>query len=423
MWSSWRLVLTIALLCAGSAAGCATRSVPYRVATEYDVHDPQFVRSMGNLFGQPLVAGNAAVTLVNGEQIFPAMLAAIESAQQTITFETYMFFPGEITASFSKAIADRARAGVKVHVLIDFVGGGAFENQHMKAMRAAGADVRWYHPLHWWQVWSTMRVNYRTHRKLLVVDGRIGFIGGVGISDHWKGQAEHPGQWRDNHYRIEGPIVAQLQGAFVDNWIEVTGQVLHGSEYFPPLEPRGELAAQVLKSSTNGGDQSVQLMYLMSFAASQRRICLATPYFVPDRVTMEALMAATRRGVKVQVIVPADHRTDSPVAHQASRAKWGELIKAGVEIYIYQPTMYHTKLMVVDDLWVSIGSANLDNRSFRLNDEANLNVFDPDFAAEQVRIFEADLRQSRRVTYEGWARRSLVKKVLDGMSTLLDPLL
>lgn len=404
------------------SAGCAAPSVPYKVASEYDVRDPQFVGSMGSLFGQVLIGGNTVDSLVNGDEIFPAMLDGIASAQRTITFETYLFLPGEVAATFAKALAERARAGVKVHVIIDYVGGGAVETPDIAMMKQAGADVRWYHPLSWWQLWSTMKVNFRTHRKLLVIDGKVGFIGGVGIADQWEGDAQDPFHWRDNHYRVEGPIVAQLQAAFIDNWIDITGQVLHGKDYFPALEPRGEMVAQVLKSSVNGGGESVQLMYIMSFAAARRRVCLATPYFVPDRVTMNAITAATKRGVKVQVIVPGRH-TDSPLSLQSSRAKWGELIRAGVEIYMYEPTMYHTKLMVVDDLWVSIGSANLDSRSFKLNDEANMNVLDPGFAAEQVRIFETDLRQSRRVTYDEWSKRSMIKKLLDSMSTLMDPLL
>ena len=418
----WAFAMLLGVIMAAST-GCGSTNVRYQIDAEYGVDDPRFAQTMGNIVGPRLIGGNSITTLVNGDEIFPAMLSAIQSARRSITFETFVFLPGEVSASFAKALAEQAEAGVKVHVILDYVGGGALQTPDIARMRAAGADVRWYHQLHWWQLWSTtLKANYRTHRKLLVIDGRVGFVGGVGISDQWQGDARGPSEWRDNHYRVQGPIVAQLQSAFVDNWLDMTGQVLHGHAYFPVLEPHGELLAQVVRSSTNGADDNIQLIYLMSLAAARHTVRFATPFFVPDAVTVDQIKSATARGVRVQIIIPGPY-TSSPVTNQSARAKWGELIKAGVEIYVYQPTMYHTKLMIVDDLWVSIGSANLDNRSFKLNDEANMNVLDAGFAAEQVRLFEADLQRSAQITYEYWARRSLYKKIIDSMSTLLDPLL
>jgi cardiolipin synthase A/B len=402
--------------------GCGLPAPAFTLTSDYDARDPRFVQSMGNFLGPRLVEGNSITTLLNGEEIFPAMLAAIHGAQQSVTLETYIFDGGALAASFVRALGERARAGVAVHIIVDDIGSD-LKGAHVRQLKQAGADLRFFHPVRWWQFWySTLKLNHRTHRKLLIVDGRIAFVGGANIADRWKGSARGPHQWRDNHYRVAGPIVAQLQAAFVDNWVRLTGQVLHGERYFPVLESTGEAAAQVLKSSANGGGENLQLMYLMSLASARRRVCLATPYFVPDTATMRQILDATARGVRVQILLPGEHN-DAPVVHQASRARWGELIRAGVEIYRYEPTMYHVKLMIVDDLWVSIGSANLDNRSFKLNDEVNLNVLDPDFAAEQVRIFEADLGLSHRVTYEEWSRRSLLKRLMDGMSTILDPLL
>ena len=305
-------------------------------------------------------------------------------------------------------------------MIVDAVGGVDADVESLRDLIAAGGDVRLYHPLSWYQIGSATKLNYRTHRKLLIIDGTVGFIGGVGISDWWSGQDDDGEYWRDNHYRVEGPVVGRLQGAFLENWLELTGQVLHGEEYFPKIEAAGEMVAQVINSSTASVDQSVQMLYLMSLAAARERICLQTPYFVPDEPTRREMLNARVRGVKVQIIVPHPEETDSTLAHQASRAGWGELLEAGIEIYQYEPTMLHVKLMVIDNLWVSIGSANLDNRSFKLNDETNLNVLDSDFAAEQMQLFEADLAKARRVELDKWNNRSLWDKLLDGTSTLLN---
>jgi cardiolipin synthase len=261
-------------------------------------------------------------------------------------------------------------------------------------------------------------MNNRTHRKLMVVDGRIGFTGGAGVQDQWAGNAQDPEHWRDTHFRVEGPAVAQMQATFMENWIETTGAVLHGEAYFPKLEPAGPQLAQVMLSSPGGGGESMQLLYLLSIASAVKSIHLANSYFVPDNVEVEALAAAAQRGARVRVIVPG-HHMDNKMVRRASRAGWGRLLRAGVEIYEYQPTMYHVKSMVVDGLWTSVGSTNFDTRSFSTNDEANLNVLDAGFAAEQERIFEADLEHSRRVTLEEWQGRSWMQKALDTVADLL----
>jgi cardiolipin synthase len=244
----------------------------------------------------------------------------------------------------------------------------------------------------------------------------------MGIADEWAGNAQDPEHWRDTHFRIEGPAVGQMQAAFLENWIEVTGEVLHGPAYFPPLEPAGRQAAQVFVSSPGGGGESMQLMYLLSIAAAARTIRISAAYFVPDNVEVSTLVAALGRGVRLQIIVPGPH-SDVEIVRRASRASWGELLRAGAEIYEYQPTMYHCKVMIVDDLWVSVGSTNFDTRSFSVNDEANLNVYDRDFAAAQARIFERDLERSRRISLEEWQRRpwreKLVEHALDLLSSQL----
>ena len=271
----------------------------------------------------------------------------------------------------------------------------------------AGVRVVKYHPLRWYDL---NRLNNRTHRKLLVVDGRVGFTGGVGIADVWRGDAQDPEHWRDTHFRVEGPVVAQMQAAFMDNWIETCAEVLHGEEYFPALEPAGPHCAQVFQSSPESGSASVRLMYLMSIAAAARSIRISNAYFVPDDLALRSLIEARRRGAVVEIVLPGRH-IDFLVVRNASRARWGPLLAADVAIYEYQPTMYHTKVMIVDDLWTSVGSTNFDNRSFRLNAEANLNVLDREFALEQARHFELDKAQSREITYAMWQARPFREKL------------
>jgi cardiolipin synthase len=373
---------------------------------EYAVADPQFRRSMGVLLGPALVDGNRVETLLNGDQIFPAMLAAIRGAKKTVTFETYIYWSGGIGKEFAGALAERARSGVKVHVIIDWVGSQKMDRDLLEEMKAAGVEVEKYHPLAWY---TLDKLNNRTHRKLLVVDGRVGFTGGVGIADKWTGHAQDSDHWRDTHYRLEGPAVLQMQAAFVDNWTKVSGNTLHGAAYFPEPHAAGPLSAQLFKSSIEGGSESTHLMYLLSIAAAAKSVDLSMAYFVPDDLAREALVDALKRGVRVRILLPG-RNTDASLVRRASRAKWGAMLQAGAQIYEYQPTMFHCKVLVVDGLWTSVGSTNFDNRSFRLNDEANLNVYDNDFARRQISDFEADLKHSRRVTYDEWAARPITEK-------------
>ena len=370
---------------------------------------------MSNLLGPPLMPGNQVKELLNGNEIFPPMLAAIRSAKKTITFETYIYWSGEIGKEFAEALAERSRAGVKVHVLVDWVGSVKMDQKLLQQMEDAKVEIRKYHPLHWYNI---SRMNNRTHRKLLVVDGKIGFTGGVGIADNWLGNAQDPEHWRDSHFSLEGPAVAQMQAAFMDNWIKTSGEVLHGEEYFPSLKPVGEHYAQVFKSSATEGSESVRLMYLLSIASARKTIYIANAYFVPDDLSVETLISALKRGVKVKILMPGTH-TDSESVRSASRARWGELLEAGAEMYEYQPTMYHCKVMIVDDVWVSVGSTNFDSRSFRLNDEANLNIYDPAFAQRQIDTFEDDLTKSRKFTYEEWQKRPWTEKILEHAFALL----
>lgn len=408
------LVVTVAatLLVLNFVTG--EKKVERVVAQRYRIDDPQFLRSMGVLLGPALLQGNRMQVLSNGDEIFPSMLAAIHSAQKTITFETFIYWKGDIGKAFADALSERARAGVRVHVLLDWVGSAEMDDGYLDEMKSAGVRIEHYHPLRWYNL---ARMNNRTHRKLLVVDGSVGFTGGVGIAPQWEGHAQDADHWRDLHYRVEGPVVAQMQAAFMDNWMKTSGAVLHGADYFPPLEAAGPHLAQMFKSSPSEGSESMRLMYLMAIHAADRSLRIANAYFVPDDLTVKALVDAVERGVEVQILVPGT-KIDQKLVRRASRARWGKLLQAGVRIYEYQPTMLHTKLMVVDDLWVSVGSTNFDNRSFRLNDEANLNVYDREFAVAQSALFAGDLEQAKPTNYAGWKRRPWQEKLLEKAAEL-----
>jgi cardiolipin synthase len=399
------LAALLALL-AANLFSSGEAQIKQRIEHRYAVADPQFFRAMSVLLGPPLVAGNRVDTLLNGDEIFPAMLRAIREARRTISFETYIYWSGTVGKEFADALAERARAGVKVHILLDWVGSQKMDQALLDEMERAGVQIKKYHPLKWFML---DRINNRTHRKLLVADGRVGFTGGVGIADEWGGHAQDPDHWRDTHYRIEGPVVSHMQAAFNDNWLKVSGEVLDGDGYLPALAQAGPLTAQMFHSSPEGGSESMHLMYLLSVSAAASTIDLSMAYFVPDDLALETIRAALKRGVRVRIIMPGAN-TDAKAVRSASRALWGDILAAGAEIYEFQPTMYHCKVLVVDGLWSSVGSTNFDNRSFRLNDEANLNVYDREFAARQTADFEADLKRARRITYEEWINRPWSEK-------------
>jgi cardiolipin synthase len=408
-------VVTLALVVLWLNLSSGEKKIERKVERLYGTSDPQFRRAMGVLLGPGILPGNRAQVLVNGDEIFPAMLAAIAQARSTITFETYIYWSETIGREFADALIERARAGVQVHVLLDWVGSAKMESRYLDDMHAAGVHIRRYHKPHWLHL---ARLNNRTHRKLLVVDGTLGFTGGVGIADQWRGRAQDAEHWRDTHFRVEGPVVAQMQSVFMDNWIKATGQVLHGAGYFPALQPVGDQDAQMFSSSPTGGSESMHLMYLMALTAAERSIDLSSAYFVPDALVRRTLLDAARRGVRIRIITPGPH-IDTAIVRRASRACWGPLLEAGIQIFEYEPTMFHCKVLVVDELMVSVGSTNFDNRSFRLNDEANLNVFGAAFAREQTGIFERDLQRCRRITLQDWQARPWRERLVERVASLL----
>jgi cardiolipin synthase A/B len=411
------LTLLAALLYVNLSAG--EHRVTHEIPHLYPVDDPQFFRAMGMLLGPDIVGGNRVQALHNGDQIFPAMLKAIREARDTVLFETFIYWSGEIGDEFAKALSERAKAGVRVHVLLDWLGSIKVDGDVVDRMREAGVRVHRFHPLRWYNLG---RMNNRTHRKLLIVDGRIGFTGGVGIAPPWTGNAQDEDHWRDSHFRVEGPVVAQMQSVMLSNWNKTTGVILHGQDYFPPPREAGSQPAQMFHSSRSGGSESMQLMYLIAITAAVKTIDIASAYFVPDEAARKALVAAMARGVRVRVITPGK-KIDQQTVRHASRALWGGLLKAGMEMYVYQPTMYHCKMVIVDGLLASVGSTNFDPRSFHLNDEANLNVYDPAFAAELTQVFEHDMQRCKRVSLEHWQQRPVWEKASERLAAMLSPVL
>ena len=389
----------------------------YHMRHQFGVRDLAFLQTMHALTGTPLSEHNRVEVLKNGVRIFPAMLSAIRNAKKTITLEFYIYWDGEIGRTFAEALAERARAGVKVHIVLDAVGSAGMSHDLTEFLQRNGVQVEWYHPLRWY---TLSRVNHRTHRKLLVVDGEIGFCGGVGIADVWLGDADSKDHWRETVVRVEGPVVPQMQFAFLDNWIKSRGELLTGLDYFPQVPPRGNCLTQVVKSSPSEGSSTAKLLYIVSIVSAKKSIYINSAYFVPDRDTTRALEGAVRRGVDVRVIVPGEY-TDVPIVRHAGRFYYGNLLRRGIRIFEYQPTMMHAKTMVVDGIWTTIGSSNFDDRSFRLNDEVNVNIYDEGIAAQMEQMFFEDLARSEEMTRPRWLKRPWLDRMKERVAGWLKP--
>ena len=404
-------VLTLGAVLAIQVLIASRREYRYELTNVPELSDPGFRRRFGSLFGSEFVSGNQVRILTNGVEILPAMLAAIRSAEKTVTFENYLFWPGEVALQFSEALAERARAGVQVRVLLDFVGSHSMDPAHARLMEDAGVRLKKFRPPRWYNLG---RMNRRTHRRLLILDGRLGYVGGLGIGDAWQGNADSPDHWRESQLEVRGPVVGQLQSAFLKNWIEVSSEVLDSDEYFPAIQSDGSADCQLFSSRSSSRGDPLWLMYLLCFTAARDQILLANAYFSPHRRAVSALVAARKRGVRVEILIPGPH-LDVKATRRASRAEWGELLEHGVEIYLYQPTMFHPKYLIIDERFLSLGSANFDERSFRLNDEANLNVYDRETAQQQIEAFESDKRNARRYTLQEWKNRSWKQRATESV--------
>jgi cardiolipin synthase len=375
------------------------------------VTSDDFLVAAEALTGAPVSEGNDLDVLINGDQIFPAYLEAIDGAQRSVNLETYVYWRGEIAAEVAGALRDKAREGVEVNVILDAVGAAKMDRGLVAEMREAGVCVAFFRPP---KLYAIRQINKRTHRKLLVVDGELGLIGGVGIADEWTGNAEDPDHWRDTHAVVRGPVVRGLQGAFAENWLEATGDVLVGPKYLPDLPPQPDGGPmQLVRSSAGVGDTDVEALYFLAIACARETLDLTAAYFAPRPAFVDALCdAAGGRGVRVRVLVPGSH-IDKEFVRLAGRAEYERLLEAGVELYEYGPTMLHAKTLCIDGAWSSIGSVNFDNRSFQLQDEATLCVRSERVAAELTEAFEADLRVSEPFELEHWRRRPLHKQAAE----------
>ena len=388
----------------------APKQTVYDLPHDFTVSDPTFLPSA--LPGPTMTAGNRLELLENGDAIFPAMLAAISSARKTVNFEAYIFWSGEVGSRFRDALAERAAHGVAVRVLLDAVGssGRLLKASDVDAMRRAGCHVEFFHSTMPWMLWV---VNHRNHRRVLVVDGTIGFTGGVGFADEWRGDADSRGHWRDTQVRVEGPAVRGLQRAFQENWSEVTGEPLVGEEFFPALPQVGSTSIAVVPSSPLAAMSGAGRVYAITLAAARKEIWIANSYFLPDETTRGLLIAAVKRGVDVRVMIPSDNQDDVPATKAAGRSSFGPLLEGGVKFFEYQPTMFHLKTMVVDGIFSTVGTANFDDRSFHLNDEINLFVYDAAFAGLMKERFLRDELRCRPYTTAVWRARSLKQRVTE----------
>lgn len=372
--------------------------------------------SIANLTGSPILPGNRVEVLQNGDEFFPALFADIARARESIHLETYVWWQGEICEQLARALADKARQGVEVRVLLDAVGSQKGDDELFEMMRAAGAKVEAYHPFRFADLGL---FNNRTHRKLAIFDGRVAHVFGHGIAQEWTGHAQDKEHWRDTGVRLQGPIVAAVQGVFAENWIEQSAETLVGEKYFPPLAPAGNVRAHVTASSPQGGVSRLELLFKLAIASAQRELLLQNPYFIPDGEVTGLLERASRRGVDIRIMVPGAG-TDSSVVRHAGHHQYEELLRHGIRIYEYQPTLNHQKVMVVDGVWSHVGSTNFDDRSLDINDEASVGLIDAATARQLRQAFARDLQRCREIGLEGWSRRTAWHRALDRMSYLLN---
>ena len=393
-----------------------TPGINYHLAHRTSLHDEGFLYTLQSTCQAALHHGNAVRVYTNGEAFYPAMIEAIAGATRSVNMECYIFQPGRIADRFIEALSERARAGVNVTIVVDAIGSLFFWGRPVRRLRKAGCRIESYQRLRWY---SLARLNNRTHRELLIVDGRVAFVGGAGIADWWAHGRRKRRPWRDTMARIEGPIVAALQGVAAENWLECCGEIFTGPEYFPDLEPVGNTTAFVVKSSPSDRATVSRVTFQLLMEAADHGVRITTPYFLPDRALRRALVELAGRGVSISVIVPGRH-TDQQWVRFASRRMWGALLRAGIRIYEYRRVMMHAKMLIIDDLWTVIGTTNIDNRSFEHNDEVNVAMRDPEVAARLLEDYARDVGDSDEVTLERWQRRPLWEKIVGPFVWILE---
>ena len=398
------------LFIAGIVVACllllAQDQVTIKIRSAVGAAEPRHQNYLAGLLGVQLTQGNRYTVLTNGDQIFPSMLAAIRGAKRRVSFETYIFTAGKMAEEFTTAFEEAARRGARVNIVVDSVGGSGMDDAHLKRLEAAGCRVATFNTPSWY---SLEEVNYRTHRKVLVVDGQVAFTGGVGIDDQWMGNAQSKEHWRDTMVRVEGPLARLMEGGFYENFVEAAGETTPELDDVAP-DTDQEGAAFVVRSSPTGGANDLKRLYLLALASARQTVSITTPYFVTDESSRWALEDAVKRGVKVRLLLEGDITDAMPVKY-ASRKHYEQLMRLGIEIYEYQPTMMHTKTFVVDGTWSMFGSANFDNRSLELNDELKVAVSNRELATRILDDFERDIKVSQQLNVETWAKRSLLSKV------------
>lgn len=394
----------------------ARHAAIYALEPDLDTASLEFRETMAGMTGMPWVGGNRVTIYNNGDEFYPAMLEAIESARYSVTMEQYIFWPGKIGRRFAEAFAEKSRRGVQVKLLLDAVGSSTFGSELLGILEAGGCELAWFHPIHWY---TANLANHRTHRKSLIIDGTVAFTGGAGIADQWLGQARNQNEWRDMQVRVEGPAVLAQQSGFAQNWLLTTGEVLSGPRFFPVLRPVGNVQVLTILSSPRYGTGAAGTATAIALQSASRYIWIANPYFIPDIRFLEMLANAGRRGVRIQLAVAGKH-SDTWWARQNSIRLYGKLFKAGVEIYEYLPTMLHQKVMIVDGAWASIGTSNFDNRSLALNEETNICFHDRPLIQELETAFLADLARSEKIEEAAWRRRSLLQRAREQIAALIE---
>ncbi|HEV2721656.1 MAG TPA: cardiolipin synthase [Thermoanaerobaculia bacterium] len=371
--------------------------------------------SIVGLTQSSLERGNRVQLLENGDGFFPLLLRDVAAARESIHLESYIWWKGPICDQVAAALAAKARQGVEVRLLVDASGGRKMDRKLRDEMLAAGCQVRAFHPL---RFSNAGRLNNRDHRKEIIIDGRVGYVGGYGIAKEWTGNGQDREHWRDTGVRVEGPVVNRLQSAFMENWTEETGEIPAGLKYFPPPSAAGPTAAHLAYTSPTGGVSSVQVLYYLAIASARKSIVIQNPYMLPDEDARKALADAVKRGVDVRVMVPATTATDSPIVQHASHHELGALLQSGVKVWEFERTLLHQKILVVDGVWSCVGSTNFDDRSFQLNDEISMGILDPTVAAQLTAAFEADRKFAQQRTFEEWKRRGVWHKIVDGLAYL-----
>jgi cardiolipin synthase A/B len=370
-------------------------------------------RTLEGVIGVPATEGNRIDVLRNGVEIFPAMLEAIDQAEHTIDFLTFVYWQGEIGTAFANALAGRAKAGARVRVLLDGWGAHPIDRSSVELMKSAGVLVRWFRPL---RRFEPAKMNHRTHRKVMVVDESVGFTGGVGIADVWDGDARDESEWRDTHFRVRGPAVDGLRGAFLDNWVETNARLFEpGIDRFPAQPQLGNSVVQCVRGASEAGWSDISTLLLTLLQRAERRVRIATAYFVPDQELIDSLCVSAKRGVDIDILLPGPH-SDKRLVQVAAESAYGALLECGIRIWNFQPSMLHAKILTVDGMTASIGSANFNARSTELDEEINLVVFDKDLVKTLDRQFDQDLERSREIVPGRWAERPLRQRVLEQIS-------